>query len=97
MLRAAAIAGTIVAASTASAQSRPSTRAMNCQAAQVLVRSQGAVVLDTGPGTYDRFVDGPGRCIRGEYAAPVWAPTRDAAQCFIGYNCRSGPSMQNEQ
>jgi hypothetical protein len=97
MLRAAVIAGTVVAASATSAQSRPSTSAITCQAAQALVRSQRAVVLDTGPGTYDRFVNGPGQCVRGEYAAPAWAPTRDAAQCFIGYSCRSGPPMQNEQ
>jgi hypothetical protein len=96
MLRAAVIAAAIVAASAASAQ-RPSTRMMTCQAAQALVRSQGALILDTGPGTYDRFVNGPGRCLRGETTVPAWVPTRDSAQCFIGYYCRSGPSRQNER
>jgi hypothetical protein len=97
MLRAVIVAGTIIAASVASAQSRPSALSMTCRGAEAFVREQGAVVLDTGRGTYDRFVDGPGRCIRGEYTAPAWVATRDATQCFIGYYCRSGPPMQNQQ
>jgi hypothetical protein len=97
MLRAAVIVATIAVASAALSQSRPSTLAMSCRGAVTFVRSQGAVVLDTGPGTYDRFVAGPAQCVRGEYTAPAWVPTRDTAQCFIGYRCRSGPARQNER
>jgi hypothetical protein len=87
----------ILIATGASAQERPSTTAMTCGQAASLVASRRAVVLGTGGYTYDRFVDGPGHCGMSEYVERAFAPTRDTAQCFVGYRCRSGPSPQNEQ
>ncbi len=72
-----------VAASAALAQSGPSTQAMTCGQAQSLVASRGAVVLHTGPTTYDRFVAGRGACMGNDTNEPVWVPTRDNPQCAL--------------
>ena len=69
------------------AQSRPSTLQMSCNGARQLVASQGAVVLSTGPSTYDRYVAAVTQCIRGDTLDPAWVPTADALQCSIGYRC----------
>jgi hypothetical protein len=61
---------------------------MSCQHARALVASQGAIVLRTGPITYDRFVVSPAFCMRAETTKPDWVPTADTPQCFIGYVCR---------
>jgi hypothetical protein len=71
----------------AQAQSRPSTPDLTCAAAAALVDRQGAALLTTGPGTYDRFVRSQQFCERGEYPRRAWAKTRDDAQCVIGYTC----------
>lgn len=70
------------------AQSAGTTQAMSCGQAAGLVGARGAVVLHTGPFTYDRFVSGPGFCLRDQTTEPVWVGTADVAQCFIGYRCR---------
>lgn len=85
----------LVSASTdAWAQSRPLTLRMSCAQAQGLVASQRAIVLNTGPLTYDRYVGSSGSCAVGETMDPAWVPTADTAQCPIGYRCapRSSPS-----
>ncbi|MBB3019555.1 hypothetical protein FHR70_002620 [Microvirga lupini] len=76
------------------AQSHPLTLRMSCAQAQNLVASQRAVVLNTGPLTYDRYVGSYGFCMAGETLDPAWVPTADTAQCPIGYRCtpRSTPS-----
>ncbi len=76
------------------AQGRPLTLQMSCYGARELVASQGAVVLSTGPTTYDRYVTGYGRCVLGEVPDPAWVPTADNPQCLIGYRCveRTRPS-----
>jgi hypothetical protein len=70
------------------AQVGPSTLTMSCQQAHALVASQGAIVLRTGPITYDRYVISPAYCMRAETTEPTWVPTADTPQCFIGYVCR---------
>jgi hypothetical protein len=70
------------------AQVGPSTLAMSCGQASALVASQGAIVLRTGPITYDRYVISPAYCMLAETTQPVWVPTADTPQCFIGYVCR---------
>ena len=75
-------------ASSAVAQSRPSTLNLSCAQAGGLVASRGAVVLNTGRFTYDRFVSGRNFCEINERIEPVWVPTADTPQCFIGYRCR---------
>jgi len=76
------------------AQSHPLTLRMTCNGARGLVAAQGAIVLNTGPTTYDRYVGGYGRCVLGETLDPAWVPTADTPQCPIGYRCiqRTRPS-----
>lgn len=69
------------------AQGRSSTLAMSCAQAQALVTQSGAVVLTTGPYTFDRFVRNRSFCTPDENLEPTWAPTRDVAQCMVGYRC----------
>jgi hypothetical protein len=70
------------------ALARPNTTAMTCSKAHSLVQSHGAIVLSTGTWTYDRFVAHQGHCMLGEVTRPAWVPTRDNAQCFVGYTCQ---------
>ena len=71
-----------------SSQTRPLTSSMACAQAAGHVASQGAIVLSTGPYTYDRYVSGPSFCTYGEFPDPAWVPTADNPQCFVGYQCR---------
>jgi hypothetical protein len=76
------------------AQGRPLSLQMSCNGARQLIASQGAVVLSTGPMTYDRYVSAVTQCVRGEILDPAWVPTADTRQCLIGYRCveRTRPS-----
>lgn len=76
------------------AQSNPSTLQMSCAQVRGLIAARGAIVLNTGPTTYERFVGGYGYCVLGETPQPAWAPTADTAQCPVGYRCapRAFPS-----
>jgi hypothetical protein len=76
------------------AQGRPLTVQMSCDGARQLVAGQGAVVLSTGPSTYDRYVSAVTQCVRGDTLDPAWVPTADSPQCSIGYRCvqRARPS-----
>jgi hypothetical protein len=85
-----------LAATAAEAQERPSTLAMSCAQANRLVATRGAVVLSTGPYTYDRYVGG-NFCAINESTEPAWVPTADAAQCFIGYRCLVGPRRSSSR
>jgi len=85
--RACAAIGIIGISSSAMAQSHPLTTAMTCSEAQYLVASQGAVVLNTSPMAYDRYVASGAYCGVGETAGPAWVRTRDAAQCPVGARC----------
>ncbi|MCG7391786.1 hypothetical protein MHY87_02550 [Microvirga sp. ACRRW] len=66
-----------------------STLAMTCAQARGIVASQGAVVLRTGPTTYDRYVRDGSFCALQETARPAWVRTADSAQCPVGGVCRS--------
>lgn len=79
-----------VAAAGVQAQQRPFTPSLSCGQAQQIVVSRGAAVLSTGTYTYDRFVRDRSFCEINEFIEPVWVPTRDSPQCFIGYRCKSG-------
>jgi hypothetical protein len=72
----------------ATAQSAATTLAMTCQQARQIVASQGAVVLRTGPTTYDRYVRDSSFCGRSLTADPAWVRSADTAQCPIGGICR---------
>jgi hypothetical protein len=73
------------------AQGRPDTTRMQCRAAAALVSARGAIVLSTGPNTYDRYVRGDGFCLPDEVTRPAFVPAADNPQCFIGYYCLSRP------
>jgi hypothetical protein len=73
----------------AMAQTGATTLTMTCARARGIVASQGAVVLRTGPVTYDRYVRDSSFCAHQEVARPVWVRTADTAQCPIGAVCRS--------
>lgn len=66
---------------------RPFTPQMSCQSANSLVRANGALVMNTGPYTYDRYVRDNTACFAGQTTRPAWVPAADQAQCFIGYTC----------
>lgn len=69
----------------------PNTEDMTCAEAANLVSSSGAIVLDTGDGTYDRYVANASYCLRDETTVPAWVPTKDSNQCFVGYLCQPKP------
>jgi len=50
----------------------------------------GAVVLDTGPQTYARFVRSGAECLVDQFPEPAWVPSSNNPQCFIGYRCKDG-------
>ena len=77
-----------IIATGATAQPRPSSVTMSCGQAAGLVASRGAIVLGTGGHTYDRFVSDTRFCLRTEMTEPVWVPTADTRQCFVGYRCK---------
>ena len=77
----------LLPACAADAQSRPSTTTMSCAAAQGLVLSRHAIVLNTGRDLYDRYVADQGQCPTGLVATPAFAPTLDNPQCFVGSLC----------
>ena len=60
---------------------------MTCAQAVGLVNARGAVVMSTGPYTYDRYVQHRGFCTPTETTKPDFVPTRDNPTCFIGYRC----------
>jgi hypothetical protein len=83
----------LLLAATAFVDARPSTLSMSCRQAQRTVAANGAVVMTTGPHTYDRFVASPGYCEVAEWAHSATAPTRDTAECPLGYICNTAPPL----
>jgi hypothetical protein len=78
----------LVAPTIAFAQQRLDATRLPCGQVAALVQSRGAVVIGTGPYSYDRYVSGAQFCVRPEITVPAWIGTADAAQCFVGYLCR---------
>jgi hypothetical protein len=67
-------------------------RTLHCAAAAALVQRQGAVVLATGPYTFDRFVTDAGKCVLSEYLKTATVPTLDNLHCPVGFVCTgNGP------
>jgi hypothetical protein len=75
-------------ATAAVAQVGPPTSQRTCSANRQLVLREGAVVLDTSPSTYARFVKSGAECLVGQFPEPSWVPSSNNPQCFIGYRCR---------
>ncbi|KQP07444.1 hypothetical protein ASF28_15375 [Methylobacterium sp. Leaf99] len=80
-----ALALCVVLATPASAQT---TGRMTCADAMALVKRQGAILLDTGNQTFQRFVRDRSFCEITEIADLRFVPTRDNPECPIGYRCR---------
>ena len=78
----------LLAASSALAQGHPDSLRMSCEAARGLVSTRGSIVIGTGANLYDRFVATRAFCQPDEMTDPVWLPTADQRQCFIGYRCK---------
>jgi hypothetical protein len=91
---ASAVFSLISMGSSALAQSHPLTLQMSCHGARELVAVRGAIVLNTSPTTYDRYIGAGDQCALGESLEPAWVPTADTPQCPIGYRCvaRARPS-----
>lgn len=70
------------------AQRRPDSLTMSCAAAKSLVDWAGAVVMQSGPNIYDRYVSHGGHCTRSEETIPAFVPSADSRVCFAGYTCR---------
>jgi hypothetical protein len=69
---------------------RPSTQSMSCREAQALLASKGAVVMTTGPHTYERFLVDDNYRMIAEYADAASAPTKDVRSCPLGFTCKTG-------
>ena len=83
------LALTFAATTAATAQVGPPTSQRTCSANRQLVMREGAVVLDTGPNTYARFVKNASECVLDTFPEPAWVPSSNNPQCFIGYRCRN--------
>ena len=64
-----------------SPEARPLTLTMTCDEAKELVNSAGAVLFDTGPDMFERFVSSEWFCLPDEYAVYGGAPTIDTDDC----------------
>jgi len=78
------LAGVVVA----EAQPRANSTRMSCAAARQFVTRQGAVLLDTSPTTFNRYVVSRAFCTSTEITEPAFVRTADGRQCFVGYTCR---------
>jgi hypothetical protein len=77
----------VLLAATGLASARPDTRTMSCEQLRDLIRSHRAVVLTTGPNTYDRYVRQFGNeCDWPEVPMSAYVPTRDG-RCPV-YSCQ---------
>ena len=61
----------------------PDTRKMSCADVRALVAKRGAVLLATGPNTFDRYVRDNSFCSYPDQVDPQWVPTLDGS-CNVG-------------
>jgi hypothetical protein len=61
---------------------------MSCAKAAATVSQAGAIVLSTGPHTYDRFVSDISHCMPRQTTEAGLAPTLDSPSCQVGFVCR---------
>jgi hypothetical protein len=88
MLRRGGLISLAILAGTSLCDARPSTTTMSCGQAAATVAKAGAIVLTTGPNTYERFVASNAECLPGEITEAAQAPTADSPSCTVGYVCR---------
>jgi hypothetical protein len=65
------------------AHARPDTRAMTCEQTRAFIDDAGAVVLTTGPNTYDRYVRSSAQCSFTERAELDFVKTSDDMSCPV--------------
>lgn len=86
MRRIALMTAAILLAAAGLAEARPDTRTMSCDQLRQLLQSRHAVVLTTGPNTYDRYVRQFGNeCDWPEVPMSAYVPTLDGS-CPV-YRC----------
>lgn len=83
----------LLAAGAAQAQ-RLDTTQMSCAQARATVARAGAIVLNSGPHIYDRYVSDRRFCSFGEVTELAFAPTRDTAMCPVGDLCKTPESRR---
>jgi len=66
---------------------RPYAPKLSCGEIKGMIQQKGAVLLSTGPFTFDRFVRDQGYCMQGEITDPAWIVSLDQPQCYAGYTC----------
>ena len=94
-----ALAGTIVlvaALAATQALARPDTTRMSCDSARRMVTQSGAIVMDTGGHTFDRFVNHRGYCTPEETTHPAFVRSANDPQCFVGYTCEMVDPVDND-
>lgn len=69
------------------AQGQVNPAGMSCAEATALLKERGAVVFDTGPGEFSRFVLDQGSCEPNQVTEPAWLRTADQPQCLVGQRC----------
>jgi hypothetical protein len=78
----------------ADAAARPNASKMSCAAINAGIASAGALVLDTGPITYERYVRDLSACQRGQITVPEFVRSADNPQCLL-YRCTARTMHQN--
>jgi hypothetical protein len=70
------------------ASARPSASKISCAAINTRIASAGALVLDTGPATYERYVRDLRFCQASQITVPELIRSADNPQCLV-YRCAS--------
>lgn len=78
----------VAATAPASAQPLYSIQRMVCADAMGLVKKSGAILLNAGGSSLERFVRDRSFCESSEVAELRFLPTRDNPECPVGYRCR---------
>lgn len=87
------LSAALLSAASAQAQ-RLDTTQMSCDQARATVARAGAVVLNSGPHIYDRYVSDRRFCSFGDVTELAFAPTRDTAMCPVGDLCKTPGSRR---
>ncbi len=80
------VLGLVSAASVAQA-ALVNTSDLTSSQAKSLVQDNGAIVLSTAPGIYDRYVANASFCAADEETQRAYVVTKDSNHSLIGYTC----------
>jgi hypothetical protein len=79
--------GASLIATLAIAQEGPNLRTMQCSEAKAEVNTKGAVILNSGPNIFNRYVKDRAYCPEDMYLRGAFVRTENSRSCFIGYTC----------